>query len=479
MGPSHSEGFRRLFLKYLFLLLAIAIPAIVFLEMCLAAFLLRPFGMTQVSSEAGRLAQFGSEHAAQLVERDKRFMQDWERRVRAVPALEYLVLDPQGKPLAGNRQTFSPLPSPALLLQRLNQTILLKNDYYVNTVPLVSDTHVYGYLLLTYPASALPPQASISWAFILGLLLLEPPVVLFVVVLIFASRLGKKLNQPVEELMGAVEKIKQHDLDFTIHYDQPDVLGDLCRAVNDLRTALQSSLLREWDKEEQMRELVAALSHDLRTPVTVIQGHIEGLQRAQPAKRAERLERYLPVLETNAQRIGRLLEEILLISSLEQAEFSLQMQAVHLGDELRRKAQNYELAAAEQEIRFRYELYRVAESEEALLDFSQIERVLDNLFENALRFTPKGGEITLSCAWNVGVLSISLHDTGSGIDPQELPFIFDKYYTRSRRPKQGKKKTVGLGLYVCRVLIEKHGGQIMARNRPEGGCEVSFWLPLQ
>ena len=96
------------------------------------------------------------------------------------------------------------------------------------------------------------------------------------------------------ELMRVVEKIRQQDLDFTITYSERNELGDLCYAFNELRHELQESLEREWRKQEEMRTMIAALSHDLRTPVTIIQGHIEGLVRAEAGeKRNHRLERYL------------------------------------------------------------------------------------------------------------------------------------------------------------------------------------------
>src|SRR5690242_11105772 len=130
-------------------------------------------------------------------------------------------------------------------------------------------------LLICYMAARhttpIDPRA-IAWP-----ALAVPFVVLIVAILCFAWLMGRKVSQPVNELMQAVEKIRQRDLNFTINYSERNELGELCYAFNELRCELQESLEREWRKQEEMRTMVAALSHDLRTPVTIIQGHVEGL----------------------------------------------------------------------------------------------------------------------------------------------------------------------------------------------------------
>src|SRR5258708_589270 len=113
------------------------------------------------------------------------------------------------------------------------------------------------------------------------LLILLPFVVLIIAVIFFSWLLGRKISQPVAELRLAVEKIRQQDLNFSISYQGKNELGDLCLAFNELRRELQGSLEREWRKQEETRTMIAALSHDLRTPVTIIQGHVEGLARTE------------------------------------------------------------------------------------------------------------------------------------------------------------------------------------------------------
>lgn len=311
-------------------------------------------------------------------------------------------------------------------------------------------------------------------------MLVVPFVLLTVSTRMFAWLMGRKISQPIDELMQAVEKIRQQDLNFSIAYQGLNELGDLCSAFNELRRELQEALEREWCKQEEMRTMIAALSHDLRTPVTIIQGHVEGLARAEAGeKRNQRLERYLPVLQASSQRMTRLLNDILLVSSLEQTSFLIQPQPVCLEEELKEKAHVYELQAASHEMAFAYSyLNPTSLCGLVLLDLHRIEQVLDNLFENALRYTPTHGTIVLTCTRTLHALSFVLRDPGCGIAPEDLPHVFEKFYHGKQQPDEKMHKAAGLGLYTCKLLVEIHGGTIAVQNHPAGGCEVAVCLPV-
>ncbi|EFH88224.1 HAMP domain-containing sensor histidine kinase [Ktedonobacter racemifer] len=351
---------------------------------------------------------------------------------------------------------------------------------------LLLSAYVEGLLVLQLVRVAYDYREDLAWyvSLLQSMLFLAPILIslvtLLVTTVLFGRRLASWYGPPLRELKAAVEKIKRQDLNFAISYNGPDELGDLCRAFNELSNQLQSSLLQEWTREEEAREMVATLSHDLRTPVTILQGHIESLASVRPEKRAQRLERYLPALEEGVQQLNQLLGLMLTAVSLEQSGFTLQPRPIDPEDELARKAESYTLRCAEYGITFHYHVDKLPGLEgRAGLDMQRIGQVLDNLFENALRFTPAGGTISLAWAWNRSVLSFRLGDRGPGINVQDLPHIFDKYYHRSAGEVEREgtpKKSTGLGLYICKELVARHGGSIAARNLPEGGCELSFWV---
>lgn len=310
--------------------------------------------------------------------------------------------------------------------------------------------------------------------FFLSAMLGTPFIFLGLAALVFAHRAERVISQPVYELSQAVEKIRQKDLNFHIRYDKANELGNLCRALNTLRGELQASLEREWSVQEEMRLMIAALAHDLRTPVTIIQGHIEGLARAE-AKRSERLERYLPALEACSQRMMKLLNDILLLNSLEQTDLLIQPQLVHLAEKLESKARFYEIQATEQHINFQPTIQ--SGPSPVLLDLHRLEQMMDNLFDNALRHTPAGGTIFLNCAWQERLV-VSVRDTGAGIAAEDLPHVFEKFY-HGKNAKRGSESTSGLGLCICKLLAEKQGGSVAIANATEGGCIASLTLPLQ
>lgn len=229
--------------------------------------------------------------------------------------------------------------------------------------------------------------------------------------------------------------------------------------------------------------MVAALSRDLRTPVTIIQGHVEGLARAESGeKRNQRLDRYLLVLEASSQRMTRLLNDMLLITTLEQTSFVIQPRPGQVEEELARKARVYSLQAATAGVTFGYHFQnQTPDSSLVTLDFDRIEQVLDNLFENAMRHTPANGEICLTCIRNPRSVTFVLRDSGSGVAPEDLPHVWDKFYRGQTSPVSADgaaERHTGLGLPICKLLVERHGGTITLRNHPDGGCEVTLGIPM-
>jgi signal transduction histidine kinase len=318
-----------------------------------------------------------------------------------------------------------------------------------------------------------------------GVLLITavPICALIASVSLFAWIMGRRIIRPVAELMRAVEKIRQQDLDFRLSYSANDELGDLCSAIAELRGELQASLEREWREQEEMRLQVATLAHDLRTPVTIIQGHIEGLARTlEGEKRSQRLERYLPVLESNSQRMTRLLNDILLTASLEQIGSAPALQTVSPEEEFARKAHMYQLQAATQGIAFSFSGgAQAAQPFLVRLDPHPVERILDNLFENALRYTPAAGQISLRYRYDREALSFVIRDSGYGIATQDLSHVFEKFYRGQAMPAETaeqKRTGAGLGLYSCKLLVSGLGGTITIQNISPHGCEARVRLPL-
>jgi signal transduction histidine kinase len=434
--------------------------------------------LPKIEEQVGSLEQHARQDAEGLLDGQATAIDDLEKRARSANGVTYAVFDAEGRALVGDPSAFPSSPfSVEDLTARLNTT-WVEGESRERATALIRDDRVEGYLLVRYPLenSALSPVQRFGLVAQLGLAALLPVFFLAGSTLLFAWRLGRKVGAPVSELTGAVEKIRRRDLDFSIRYDEPDELGDLCRAFNNLRTELQESLEREWRQDEEFQEMMAALSHDLRTPATIIRGHVEGLARAKGAKRTERLDRYLPVLESSSDRMVKLLNDMMLVLSLEQVGLEIRPHPVDLGKKLVQKAEVYALRAAEHGVDF--VLRKCADATFVNLDSHRLEQVLDNLFENALRFTPAGGSISLRCDRTGDMLRLTLKDTGPGVDPGILPHVFEKFF-RTDRSDSRNKGSSGLGLYIAKLLVEDQGGSISLRNHPDGGCEASFSVPFR
>ncbi|WP_244299921.1 HAMP domain-containing sensor histidine kinase [Rubrobacter xylanophilus] len=479
-----NQGFRRLFvLSFVGIIVVTGLASAIAVGVIFYSLRQQGESLPKVEQQVDDLQRYARSHSEPLLANDEAARSKWERRVDAADGVDYVVLDRRGDFVSGDAASFS-LPLTAReLAERVNE-ILVSDDYREETLALVDDGEVSGYLLLKYPLdnSALSTTQRVALISQVALAALLPVVFLILATLVFAWRLGRRINKPVGELRAAVEKIRNRDLDFSIGYDKPDELGELCRAFEDLRKELQESLTREWRQAEEVREMVAALSHDLRTPVTVIQGHVEGLMRAGEDKRAQRLERYLRVMEESSHRIMKLLDDIMLVVNLEQTNFSIQPQPTDLTREFARKGAAYGLRASEHGMRFELEppSGNGERSGEVYIDPHRLEQMLDNLFENALRYTPTGGKVTVAYSWDAGSLCVAVRDTGPGVPEHEVPRIFDKAYRGTNNAADpNTKKTLGLGLYISKLLVETQDGEISARNLPEGGLEVTFRLPLR
>ena len=234
------------------------------------------------------------------------------------------------------------------------------------------------------------------------------------------------------------------------------------------RLASEQRAVRERD------EVLAVVSHDLRNPVfailleaTQLLGHVpeSGDQIARTV--VDSVER----IRRSAKRMKALIEDLLQLSRLEANSFSLDVQPVESRELLENAVTEAQPLADAKDISIVLDLHEPPAIE---ADPHRISQVLSNLLDNAIKFTPAGGTVTLSAQSRDGALSVSIADTGPGIGAEDLPYIFDRYW----RPKRSDGAGAGLGLYITRRILEAHGGRMSAESSPEGATFV-FTLPLE
>lgn len=241
----------------------------------------------------------------------------------------------------------------------------------------------------------------------------------------------------------------------------------------------QIELLRENDRLR--RELVANVSHDLRTPITHLQGYLETLQLKEDVLAPEERREYLEIATQQAERLGRLVGDLFELAKLEARQSPLEIETFSMAELIQDVVQKFRIPAERADVQIDGDLATSPALVSADLDL--VERVLDNLIDNALRHTPRGGTITVgvhACATALEPdgrprITVEVRDTGPGIPAADLPHIFDRFYRGARRPGTRDAGT-GLGLAIARRALELHGTDLTCESVPGEGATFRFEL---
>ena len=274
-----------------------------------------------------------------------------------------------------------------------------------------------------------------------------------------------KIKKPLAILNQAAQKIGQSDLDFHVESPSADELGKLCQSFETMRASLEENNRALWDAVEERKRLNAAFSHDLRTPLTVLQGYSDLLLDALPSGdlSPEKTVDTVLTMKRSLVRLQRYVESMNSLQRLEdlhphrtEAGFSnLCGQLAETGAILRGEG------------RFQFS----AQGEGPLfLDSELLFQVFENLLSNAGRYAQQ--MVWARAELSEGSLSLTVSDDGPGFPPEALKRAAEPYY-RGEKNAPERENHFGLGLYLCRVLCEKHGGCLEIANRPQGGAQVT------
>jgi len=290
------------------------------------------------------------------------------------------------------------------------------------------------------------------------------------IALALGTILLRQLTIPLRELTLATERIASGDLERRVRVRSRDELGRLGEAFNRMAASLKRS-------EELRRRMIADISHELRTPLTVIRGGLEALRDGVFSPTSERLAE----LDEEARLLDRLVEDLHELALAEAGELRLERGPTDLVKLIERLAGRVRGRLEKRGIELKVELPPGLPKLE--LDSDRIEQVLHNLLANAERYTPEGGRITISVEDRPEEVLVSVTDTGKGISPEELPYIFERFYrgggslSHRAAPRGRGRGGAGLGLAIAKGLVEAHGGRIWAESEPGKGTKVSFALP--
>ncbi len=249
-----------------------------------------------------------------------------------------------------------------------------------------------------------------------------------------------------------------------------DEVADLNRVFYNMaaRIAEQVHSLKESDRLR--RELVANVSHDLRTPLTALQGYLETLQLETLSEEDKR--RYLGIATRHSTQLSNLVGELFELAKLEANAAPVHKERFPLAELVQDVVQKFALGAEQRGVTLAADV-RVRPS--VYVDVGFLERVLENLIDNALRYTPQGGVVSVVLLPSTQGVTVEVTDTGTGIPPEELPHVFERFYRASRT---GERATgAGLGLTISRRMLELHDSQLQVASEVGVGTTFSFSLP--
>ena len=253
--------------------------------------------------------------------------------------------------------------------------------------------------------------------------------------------------------------------------DEIDRLGANFNHMAD-RIDQQMEALMQTDAKR--REMVANVSHDLRTPLTSLHGYLETLLLKDETLSAQERRQYLEVATAQSTRLTQLVSDLFELAKLDSSETVLSVEPFSLTELMHDIVHKFKLEAEKRDITIQPNFVKGLPY--AYGDIGLIQRVLDNLIENALRYTPAGGQITLSLASKSDNIVVKIADTGQGIPEEEIKHIFDRFY-RLEKDRTASGKNAGLGLSIAKRIIDLHGSHIEAASKPNHGTTFSFSLP--
>jgi signal transduction histidine kinase len=260
--------------------------------------------------------------------------------------------------------------------------------------------------------------------------------------------------------------------------DERDELAALAEQFTRLTARFEQQLADIAARDAQRRELIANVSHDLRTPLASLHGYLETvLLKGDPLPAAARRE-YLEVAHRHSQRLKCLVDSLFELSKLETGAIVLRVEEFSIGELLHDVCQRFRLRAQRLGIDLRVHLDRAQCVVAA--DLALVERVLENLIDNSLRHTASGGSIVLRAHASPNHIEVSVTDTGCGIDPAALTHVFDRLYreVKSESRTSSLSGGIGLGLAIVKRIVTLHGHTVSARSKPDQGTTIAFGLPL-
>ena len=286
------------------------------------------------------------------------------------------------------------------------------------------------------------------------------------------------LTRRLKRLSRAMRRVTGSNFEADPEIAMPsgrDEIDALSSAFLDMSARIRDQIEQLKENDRLRRELVSNISHDLRTPLSAMQGYIETLLlKSQSMSPADR-QKYLEIARKHAVRLGTLIGDLFELSKLDSASVTPNLEAFSLAELVQDIAQEFQLESEAKRIDLSIEM--TSATAYTVGDIGLIQRVLENLVRNAIKFTPEGGEVVLSIAERPDSLAVSVSDNGPGIPDADLPRIFDRFY-RAVDGEEARSDSSGLGLAIVKRILDLHDSRITVSSKLNSGTRFEFAMPI-
>ncbi len=287
--------------------------------------------------------------------------------------------------------------------------------------------------------------------------------------------LSSSITSRLQRLEKAADQIAEGDLSVIVAVEGKDELASLAYTFNQMSNQLRLAAKKQAELEQQRSDLIAWVSHDLQTPLTSVRAILEALADG-VADDPETIERYLRTAQRDVKNLSGLIDDLFQMAQLDAGGLPLDREWGSVTDLISDTLETFRHTAQDNQI----DLLGQAspDCDPVDMDIQRIGRVLNNLVGNALRYTPPGGSVTVQAKREGDRVLVSVCDTGEGIQPADLPHLFDRFY-RGEKSRSRKTGGAGLGLAIAKGIVEAHGGQISVASKPGEGACFEFHLPCE
>jgi signal transduction histidine kinase len=285
--------------------------------------------------------------------------------------------------------------------------------------------------------------------------------------------IARQFSRPLVAMEKAAGAMAAGNYAARVAVHGEDEVACLGQSFNRLAAELEKRITALERMDQTRREFVAAASHEMRTPLSIIKGYTEAILEGM-ATEEEKAE-YLTAIHEESERLRRLADELLDLRRMETGTLNVRREEVSLGEIAARAAARFKARAAEGSVDFQVEL---VPAPPVTGDPDRLEQVVLNLLDNAFRFTPPKGSVTLALKPVAGGVELRVSDTGPGISPEDLPYIWEKFY-RVDPARARDTGGSGLGLAIVRQIVELHGGRVEVSSTPGEGSTFTVVLPAE